>query len=222
MEVISLFSFCKMDGQILVYSILISISVAAHPWFRGEQWQVPLDILVYKSVKAYLRITPFKRAALKVLSHSRFKFIIWIELIFFLLAFHILFVSFFFTTYVRIMIHHMWKYEILYFLATNMHILSSTSITLCLMMIFSFSITTSQMHMLMEYSKIYICSKMFFLSESGHQRLASWKVIFGKEYTVKIELAMDSFFHLLSEVVNMSALFSQFMLIFFLVFLCKM
>ncbi|URD91068.1 hypothetical protein MUK42_28726 [Musa troglodytarum] len=41
-----------------------------HPWFRGEPWQVPLDILVYKSVKAYLRITPFKRAALKALSKA--------------------------------------------------------------------------------------------------------------------------------------------------------
>ncbi|KAJ8512527.1 hypothetical protein OPV22_002961 [Ensete ventricosum] len=41
-----------------------------HPWFRGEQWQVPLDILVYKTVKTYLRTTPFKRAALKALSKA--------------------------------------------------------------------------------------------------------------------------------------------------------
>ncbi|OAY65415.1 CDPK-related kinase 3, partial [Ananas comosus] len=37
----------------------------SHPWLRDEQRQVPLDIFIYKLVKAYLRATPFKRAALK-------------------------------------------------------------------------------------------------------------------------------------------------------------
>ncbi|RRT60645.1 hypothetical protein B296_00014883 [Ensete ventricosum] len=37
-----------------------------HPWLRDEQWQIPLDILIYKLVKSYLRCTPLKRAALKV------------------------------------------------------------------------------------------------------------------------------------------------------------
>ncbi|XP_020704535.1 CDPK-related kinase 3-like isoform X2 [Dendrobium catenatum] len=41
-----------------------------HPWLRDEQRQIPLDILVYKLVKSYLRATPFKRAALKALSKA--------------------------------------------------------------------------------------------------------------------------------------------------------
>lgn len=40
--------------------------MAAHPWLRHENQPVPLDILVYRLVKSYLRATPFKRAALKV------------------------------------------------------------------------------------------------------------------------------------------------------------
>lgn len=42
----------------------------AHPWLRDEQRQIPLDILIYKLVKSYLRATPFKRAALKALSKA--------------------------------------------------------------------------------------------------------------------------------------------------------
>lgn len=38
----------------------------AHPWLRGNNLKVPLDILVYKLVRAYLRSSPMKRAALKV------------------------------------------------------------------------------------------------------------------------------------------------------------
>ncbi|GJM91207.1 hypothetical protein PR202_ga07561 [Eleusine coracana subsp. coracana] len=38
----------------------------SHPWLRDEQRQIPLDMLVFKLVKAYLRSTPLKRAALKV------------------------------------------------------------------------------------------------------------------------------------------------------------
>ncbi|KAJ4774462.1 Calcium-dependent protein kinase [Rhynchospora pubera] len=41
-----------------------------HPWLRDQQMQVPLDIFIYKLVKAYLRATPFKRAALKALSKA--------------------------------------------------------------------------------------------------------------------------------------------------------
>lgn len=38
----------------------------AHPWLRDEKHDVPLDILIYKLVKSYVRATPFKHAALKV------------------------------------------------------------------------------------------------------------------------------------------------------------
>ncbi|KAK1321441.1 CDPK-related kinase 3 [Acorus calamus] len=41
-----------------------------HPWLRDEQRPVPLDILIYKLIKLYLRATPFKRAALKALSKA--------------------------------------------------------------------------------------------------------------------------------------------------------
>uniref|UniRef100_A0A7N0U5Z4 non-specific serine/threonine protein kinase n=1 Tax=Kalanchoe fedtschenkoi TaxID=63787 RepID=A0A7N0U5Z4_KALFE len=41
-----------------------------HPWLQSEQQTVPLDILVYKLVKSYIRATPFKRAALKALSKA--------------------------------------------------------------------------------------------------------------------------------------------------------
>ncbi|KAK9291333.1 hypothetical protein L1049_019278 [Liquidambar formosana] len=41
-----------------------------HPWLRDENRAVPLDILVYKLVKSYVRATPFKRAALKALSKA--------------------------------------------------------------------------------------------------------------------------------------------------------
>nr|CAN64098.1 hypothetical protein VITISV_014897 [Vitis vinifera] len=41
-----------------------------HPWLRDENHAVPLDILVYKLVKSYVRVSPFKRAALKALSKA--------------------------------------------------------------------------------------------------------------------------------------------------------
>ncbi|XP_043693562.1 CDPK-related kinase 3 [Telopea speciosissima] len=41
-----------------------------HPWLRDINCPVPLDILIYKLVKSYLRATPFKRAALKALSKA--------------------------------------------------------------------------------------------------------------------------------------------------------
>ncbi|XWS48634.1 hypothetical protein CRYUN_Cryun13aG0093200 [Craigia yunnanensis] len=41
-----------------------------HPWLRDENHAVPLDILIYKLVKSYIRATPFKRAAQKALSKA--------------------------------------------------------------------------------------------------------------------------------------------------------
>ncbi|KAG2708580.1 hypothetical protein I3760_05G200500 [Carya illinoinensis] len=41
-----------------------------HPWLRDENRAVPLDILIYKLVKSYVRATPFRRAALKALSKA--------------------------------------------------------------------------------------------------------------------------------------------------------
>lgn len=41
-----------------------------HPWLRDENQEVPLDILIFKLIKSYLRATPFKRAALKSLSKA--------------------------------------------------------------------------------------------------------------------------------------------------------
>ncbi|CAK9158227.1 unnamed protein product [Ilex paraguariensis] len=41
-----------------------------HPWLRDENRAVPLDILIYKLVKSYIRATPLKRAALKALSKA--------------------------------------------------------------------------------------------------------------------------------------------------------
>jgi len=46
--------------------LMCCLHVAAHPWLRDERRQIPLDMLVFKLVKAYLRSTPLKRAALKV------------------------------------------------------------------------------------------------------------------------------------------------------------
>ncbi|KAK1408799.1 hypothetical protein QVD17_40855 [Tagetes erecta] len=41
-----------------------------HPWLSSENHPIPLDILIYKLVKAYLHASPFKRAALKALSKA--------------------------------------------------------------------------------------------------------------------------------------------------------
>ncbi|XP_071686161.1 CDPK-related kinase 4-like [Rutidosis leptorrhynchoides] len=41
-----------------------------HPWLRDENRAVPLDILIYKLVKSYLRASPLKRATLKALSKA--------------------------------------------------------------------------------------------------------------------------------------------------------
>ena len=44
----------------------VCLHVVAHPWLRDEQPQIPLDLLVFKLVEAYIRLTPLKQAALKV------------------------------------------------------------------------------------------------------------------------------------------------------------
>ncbi|XP_008796870.2 CDPK-related kinase 3-like [Phoenix dactylifera] len=49
---------------------MTAVQALTHPWLRDEQRQVPLDILIYKLVKSYLRATPFKRATLKALSRA--------------------------------------------------------------------------------------------------------------------------------------------------------
>ncbi|KAL3524449.1 hypothetical protein ACH5RR_017283 [Cinchona calisaya] len=41
-----------------------------HPWLRDQNCVVPLDILIYKLVKSYIRSTPLKRAALTALSKA--------------------------------------------------------------------------------------------------------------------------------------------------------
>ncbi|XP_028120169.1 CDPK-related kinase 4-like [Camellia sinensis] len=41
-----------------------------HPWLRDENQDVPLDFLIYKLVKSYVRATPLKRAAYKALSKA--------------------------------------------------------------------------------------------------------------------------------------------------------
>ncbi|KAF1893488.1 hypothetical protein Lal_00001968 [Lupinus albus] len=41
-----------------------------HPWLRNEKIAIPLDILIYKLVKSYVRASPLKRAALKALSKA--------------------------------------------------------------------------------------------------------------------------------------------------------
>lgn len=41
----------------------------AHPWIRGQQ-TIPLDILIYRQVKSYLRSSSLRRAALKALAKT--------------------------------------------------------------------------------------------------------------------------------------------------------
>ncbi|KAG5067371.1 hypothetical protein AAZX31_04G211800 [Glycine max] len=42
----------------------------AHPWLRNEKNAIPLDILIYKLVKSYVRASPLRRAALKALAKA--------------------------------------------------------------------------------------------------------------------------------------------------------
>lgn len=48
------------------WKVIYASIFAAHSWLRDENLAVPLDILIYKLVKSYVRATPLKRAALKV------------------------------------------------------------------------------------------------------------------------------------------------------------
>ncbi|XP_043804696.1 CDPK-related kinase 3 isoform X2 [Manihot esculenta] len=47
---------------------MTAVQALNHPWLRDDNRPIPLDILIYKLVKAYLHATPFKRAALKALA----------------------------------------------------------------------------------------------------------------------------------------------------------
>ncbi|RDX97535.1 CDPK-related kinase 3, partial [Mucuna pruriens] len=49
---------------------MTAVQALTHPWLRDDSRPIPLDILVYKLVKAYLHATPFKRAAVKALSKA--------------------------------------------------------------------------------------------------------------------------------------------------------
>ncbi|GAB2293926.1 CDPK- kinase 4 [Dionaea muscipula] len=49
---------------------MTAVQALTHPWLRDENRPLPLDIFVYKSVKTYIRATPFKRDALKALSKA--------------------------------------------------------------------------------------------------------------------------------------------------------
>ncbi|KAH7668510.1 Non-specific serine/threonine protein kinase protein [Dioscorea alata] len=49
---------------------MTAVQALTHPWLRDEQRHIPLDFLIYKLIKSYLRSSPFKRAALKALSKS--------------------------------------------------------------------------------------------------------------------------------------------------------
>ncbi|GMN42840.1 hypothetical protein TIFTF001_012044 [Ficus carica] len=47
-----------------------AVQALTHAWLRNDNRPVPLDIFVYKLVKAYFYATPLKRAALKALSKA--------------------------------------------------------------------------------------------------------------------------------------------------------
>ncbi|CAN1251060.1 CDPK-related kinase 4 [Linum perenne] len=49
---------------------LSAAQALCHPWIRNEAQHVPLDIFIFKTVKSYVRATPFRRAALKALSKA--------------------------------------------------------------------------------------------------------------------------------------------------------
>lgn len=50
----------------MILNVEITSISAAHPWLRDERNAIPLDILIYKLVKSYVRASPLKRSALKV------------------------------------------------------------------------------------------------------------------------------------------------------------
>ncbi|KAJ4904354.1 CDPK-related kinase 3 [Raphanus sativus] len=47
-----------------------AVQALTHPWLRDESRALPLDILIFKLVKAYLHATPLRRAALKALAKA--------------------------------------------------------------------------------------------------------------------------------------------------------
>ncbi|GJN39344.1 hypothetical protein PR202_gb28455 [Eleusine coracana subsp. coracana] len=47
---------------------MTAVQALTHPWLRDEQRQIPLDILIFRLLKQYLRATPLKRLALKALT----------------------------------------------------------------------------------------------------------------------------------------------------------
>ncbi|KAF0903678.1 hypothetical protein E2562_029053 [Oryza meyeriana var. granulata] len=49
---------------------MTAVQALTHPWLRDEQRQIPLDILIFRLIKQYLRATPLKRLALKALSKA--------------------------------------------------------------------------------------------------------------------------------------------------------
>ncbi|XP_017442529.1 CDPK-related kinase 3 [Vigna angularis] len=49
---------------------MTAVQALSHPWLRDDSRPLPLDILVYKLVKAYVLATPLKRAAVKALSKA--------------------------------------------------------------------------------------------------------------------------------------------------------
>ncbi|XP_078171254.1 CDPK-related kinase 3-like [Carex rostrata] len=49
---------------------MTAVQTLTHPWLREENRRIPVDILIFRLVKHYLRATPLKRAALKALSKA--------------------------------------------------------------------------------------------------------------------------------------------------------
>lgn len=70
--VISCLICCSFACQNISFYVLklihFSLS-AAHPWLRDLNITIPLDMMIYRLIKSYIRATPLKRAALKVCPH---------------------------------------------------------------------------------------------------------------------------------------------------------
>ncbi|KAJ1692686.1 hypothetical protein LUZ63_009384 [Rhynchospora breviuscula] len=49
---------------------MTAVQALTHPWLRDENRRIPVDLLIFRLVKHYLRATPLKRAALKALSKA--------------------------------------------------------------------------------------------------------------------------------------------------------
>ncbi|EFH58344.1 hypothetical protein ARALYDRAFT_483834 [Arabidopsis lyrata subsp. lyrata] len=69
---------CSSEGKEFVKRLLnkdyrkrmSAVQALTHPWLRDDSRVIPLDILIYKLVKAYLHATPLRRAALKALAKA--------------------------------------------------------------------------------------------------------------------------------------------------------